>query len=853
MVRKNLSRMAVIAATALFVILSFFPSLVPSHRVLFTFFFLYLVMLPGRLISRLLAPWAQGVFLAASLFVCGTALAFIILFFIALAGGDIRLMRIIIPVIVVLLSLWRPPGRDAAEISVELARGRPQKAVPILLVALIVIIGVLILKTGDPLTYASDSADHIAYIRTISTTHHVFPERFYYAESGALTRDIRKGMIHALWGTINSLTGTPDVAAIWPLISLIGSIFLVVSLYCAGLALFGSAATGLVAAMLFVLYYQGGLAGYRLVYNATGYSFGKSFYVLAFALMPRYLASPRPGFLALIAVSLVAATGTHIAHFAVALFVIAVFSCSSLLTAAKDERRVLLMRRIPFLFAAAILPNLPYLLLRYLRDYAPNNMLHTHVQGVLFLTKNLYVMNPLAFFGAAGPLGALALVCVFVLWERARVERTLRLLFHGTIAVYILLFIPLWYPILLKKMSYLLLRFELAVPSMIVSAYLLVELWKKLRNRNPELGRARAILGIAFAALILGVPLAKMPSNFVYRQAVMDRLLAESYRNIGDLFEFINQNCPRGSVIVSDPITSFGIPAFTDDYVICPFDQHSTPNDSTAVDRIRDCRKLFRPDVSMTEIRRTLDTYGAGYLVINGRIPAYVQTTYWKPDRDGALRLSERLHAPKSPFRILYERDGITMAKLVVCSTCTEIEPETERLPFIGDSLDAETARLLGPSGVPGIGIKKALPDRTEAARGDTVGVDIIWVATEHCPLSSYVAYLRFDTGFPKNAMYRQSWSKPYRKTVEKTTGRRYRFRVDFQPLGGIVPPDTWPLFREVHDRVPTVIPRDVSPGTYTIFLKMAEKPQYPNYVLKDILTDDDFYSGAAVATIRLR
>ena len=39
----------------------------------------------------------------------------------------------------------------------------------------------------------------------------------------------------------------------------------------------------------------------------------------------------------------------------------------------------------------------------------------------------------------------------------------------------------------------------------------------------------------------------------------------------------------------------------------------------------------------MTEIRKTLDTYGAGYLVINGRIPAYVQTTYWKPDRDAAL------------------------------------------------------------------------------------------------------------------------------------------------------------------------------------------------------------------------
>ena len=853
MPHRNIERVAVLVATALFVILSFLPALVPFHRLLFVLFFLYLVMVPGWLLSRRIVPWAEGVLHVASAFVLGTALAFVTLFVIALVDGDIRLVRIIIPAIVCALSLWKLPSREATEAGAAPRRAHGSAAAPILLAALVVIVGVLILRTGDPLTYTSDSPDHIAYVRTISTTHHVFPERFYYAEGGVLTKDIRKGMIHALWGAINSLTGSPDVAAIWPLISVIGSIFLVVSLYCAGLVLFGSAAIGLTAAVLLVLCYEGGLAGFQLVYNASGYSFGKSFYVLALAFMPGYLASPRRGALALIALSLLAATGTHIAHLAAALFIIAVFSLSSLLMAGKDERRGLLARRIPLLFAAAILPNLPYLLLRYLRDYAPNNPIHTHVQGVLFFTKHLYVMNPLVFFEAAGPLGTLALLSVFILWKRARLERNLKLLLHGIIAIYLLLFIPLWYPFLLEKMTYLLLRFEFTVPSMIVCAYLLGELWKKLRGKNPELGRFSTLVEIAAAAVLLAVPLLKTASGFAYGGAVSNRLRAESYRNLGDLFEFINQNCPRGSVIASDPVTSFGIPAFTDDFVICPFDQHSTPNDSTAVGRISDCRKLFRPGVSMTEIRKTLDTYGAGYLVINGRIPAYVQTTYWKPDRDAALALSGRIHAPTSPFRILYERDGITLAKLVVCPTCTEIEREAEHIPGAGDSLDAEAARHLTSSGIAGIRIKEAVPDRTEAAPGDTVGVDITWVAAEHCPLSSYVAYLRFETDFPKNALYRPSWGKPYRKIIERTNGHRYRFRVDFQPFGGIVPPDDWPLLREMHERVRVEIPRNVSPGTYTMFLKMADRPQYPNYVLRDILTDDDFYRGAAVATIRLR
>ncbi len=255
----------------------------------------------------------------------------------------------------------------------------------------------------------------------------------------------------------------------------------------------------------------------------------------------------------------------------------------------------------------------------------------------------------------------------------------------------------------------------------------------------------------------------------------------------------------------------------------------------------------------MAEIRTILEKYGAGYLLINGRIPAHVQTMYWKPDRAGALALSDRIDAPTSPFRIVYERDGITLAKLVVCPTCTEIEREATYPAGAGDSLDAEAANLLISSGIAGIRIKEASPDRTEAAPGDTVGIDITWVATERRPLSSYVAYLRFETDFPKNALYRRAWSKPYRKIVEKANGRRYRFRIDFQPFGGIVPPDTWPPLREMHDRVLVEIPRDVSPGAYTMFLKMADRPQYPNYVLEDILTDDDFYRGAAAAALRVR
>jgi hypothetical protein len=853
MSKQHLERIAALAGTVLFAVLGLFPRLAPFHRVLFSFFFLYLVMLPGWLFSRRFMPWTRGTLLVAASFTCGTALSFVMLLVVALAGGDIRLVGIVTPVLVIALMLARPRGDDAGGPPLEPAVAREGRVAPALLGALVVIIAALILGRGDPLTYTSDSPDHIAYIRAVSVTHHVFPERFYYADGGTLTRDIRKGMIHALWGTINALTGSVDAASVWPIVSIIGSVFLVISIYCAGLLLFGSAAVGLVAAVLTVLLYGGGLSGHQLIYNAGGYSFGKSLYVLAIAFVARYLTSPRPGALAFIALSLFAATGTHIMHLVAALFIVAVFSLSSLLASAGEERRKMLARRIPILFAAAVVPNLPYLILRYVRAYAPNNAIHTQVQGVLFFTKQLYVMNPVVFFQAAGPLGALALFSVFILWKRARLERNLRLLLSGVIAVYLLLFVPLWYPFLQEKMSYLLLRFEFAVPSMIVCAYLLRELWKKLRGTNPELGRFSTIFGIAAVVVLFAVPLARDVSGFAYGPSDRGRLRAESYRNLDDLFAFIDRDCPPGSVIASDPITSYGIPAFTDAYVICPFDQHAIPNDSTAVDRITACRRLFRPDVSMSAIQEILATYGARYLVVDGRIPADVGTMYWKPDRDAALALSTRIQAPGSPFEILYERGGVTLAKLVDRPADAGIDRGTGQAPGAADSLDAAAADRLISSGIPGIRIEKALPERTLTAPGDTVGVDITWVATERCPLSSYVAYLRFETDFPKGVLYRPAWGKPYRKIIEKVKGHRYRFRIDFQPFGGIVPPDTWPLLREMHDRVRVRIPRDVSPGIYTMYLKMADRPQYPNYVLKDILTDNDFWRGAPTATIRVR
>jgi hypothetical protein len=852
---RSIAALAIVL-TGLFIVCALVPRIIPSHRALFSLFFLYLVMTPGYLLAARFLPWTGGFLRALSSFVMGTALCFVFLFIIAIFRWDIRLLGFFVPPVVVVLSLMPHPPARAGNAGAE-APGMPLPAAGMarlaVMIALIAGVSILILQTGDPLFYTNDSADHIAYIRTVSRTHEVFPEQWYYRDGGMLTHDIRRGLLHALWGTLNSFTGGNDVITVWPIVSLIGSVAFIIALFCAGGALFGSPTIGIIAAVLFVLFYRGGLGEIELVRMAYAFLFGKIFYVTALAFLPRFVRRPETGYLVLIAASVFAATGTHINFFPITIFLLFVAALAALIHARGAERVRILFRRIPLLALVILATSGPYVALRYLRDYAPNNPIYMHVQGILYFTDGLYALNPTVFLGEIGTLGMLAMLSIPLLWRRARGDEALRLLLYGLLAYYILVFNPLWFPLMHEKLLYLLARFEALVPSMIVSAYLLLEFWRWARRRESALSSTRAILALLAAAACLAYPLAKLPGAFIYSKAKIERLRPYSYRNLDDLYGFINAKCPPGNVFLSDVFTSFSIPAFTDQYVVCSLDQHSVPNDSTAEERIADCRDFFTPSTSARAMKGILDKYGAEYVAVNGRIPPDIVALYWKPDLVAARALTKRLKNAAPAFEMLYERDDLAVFRFAGGSAAAAAgSPVDEGIPFAGDSVTEMDLARSAASGQPGIRIKGVSVSRERVRRGDTLQVRVAWVAEEKPQLRRYMAFLRFDTDYSKNALFRESYDKLYRKALETVKRERYRFRIDFLPMGGIFAPDIWPPLREVRDTVIIAVPPDVAPGTYAISLRLEVTPQFPNYHLRDFFSDRDYYSGVEVARIAI-
>ncbi len=843
----------VAALSILQLVLIRYSASIPSHEFLFLFYFFNMILLPGHILSRMFivhAPFPVRLLLA---FLFGTAAAFVLLILFLVLHLDIFFLGIVVPVLSVILSATGRSRASSTRESIDAPDNFSTVPVPyqLILLGLAFFVVTLILVHGDPLLYTSDSADHIAYIRSIAVSHEVFPEQFLYKDGGMLTHDIRKGLMHSLWGMLNLLTGRTDAVAIWHVISAIASVFTILALFCAGFLIFRSPGVGLIAAFLFVFVHGGGLTSYRLITTAFAFPTGKVFSLVFLFSVLAFLKNRSTKYLTLMATASFAATGTHIGHLIVCAFILFYTIVGRMIEAPSRERRELLRRTAPLMAAVTAGVNIPYVLIRYMRDYDPNNVIHSHLQGVFWITDGLYTVNPVTVFLNAGVLGLLGILSVFILWRQSKREENLRLLLWGTIALWGILFNPLLIPPIMRFMSYLVLRLSTAVPASLVAAVLIKRLWDRSRGRHVLMSKKTTVFGWIAVIVCIGYQLAVTPSGFAY-SGRGEQKLRSGCLNVCDINDYINSNIPDGSVIASDPLTSYCIPAFTDQFVVCTNDQHSVPNDSTALDRIRDCRDIFSPLSTMREIVTVIERYGVDYIVVNGRIPRATGTHYWKPDREMALQAIERFGDHPSLFGLEYMSDDAALFAVSegVESAAIAEESDGGSRGFIGERLSPGEMAELVPSETPGLFIKSVRPARPSVERGGTLELDIEWVAERYCPYRAYVAHIRFDTPFERGPLYREFYGKVYRKILENLRGERYRFRYDHLPLNGLFTPERWPVGRVVKDRVMIRIPRDVHAGMYTVSVKMAIGTHYPNYSLRDLLNDDDSYDGPDVARV---
>ena len=541
------------------------------------------IVLPGVAITRLAPRRADDVIeVTARAFLNGIIFMLVLCFAWALTGVSLDAFRAVVPVLAVALCA-AVPIRDRTRVPVIRPRLRGYEKQLLILLALLALApaaGVAI--TGPPLDITSDSIDHAGYVAEIARTGDPFPSTAIYLSPGTDGQDFRKGLLHAIYGLAARHTGVSpvDVFAVMG-----GFLLLTMTLvvYTAANSMLKHRVAAVVAALFFLIGSDWGIGSSMVRASFYPNRFGEAFLLMFIASAIEYAHRGPKIALRWTAVYAFAATAVHV-QFAVicaaAAGVMMLWKTCSPCGWAEHFGRTL---RVAL---AAVAGALPFALYRFFTAYQ-TNPLHEQVQDAVFVTDRWFIADPVQVWHSLGPLGLAALFCIRPLWGRRKNVPGVGYTIAALATFLAIEFVPFVLTPLYSVLKYLVFRLDAMVPVYMLPAFFVAS-WKPYGARLTK-----TVLAISILALV--IPLLR-------QNAFTPSVLSAERRRGPDrwargLYQ-LAETLPPGSVIASDPVTSYLISAFTPHYVVCTLDQHAPPNDLHVEARMTAARDIVSPYTS---------------------------------------------------------------------------------------------------------------------------------------------------------------------------------------------------------------------------------------------------------------
>lgn len=749
------------------------------------------------------------------------------------------------------VALWLLPllglGLACVRPSRPIERPEPRSMLPwTLLTMWVVVVTALVGSLGAPLMTDTDSPDHIGTIRRIAETRVVFPTDAFFVDAGPHGADPRKGLYHA-WVAMVVRGGQVDPVEAWRwLPALLVPVF-VVAVATFTLAVTRSRMGALVAAVLFPLLFGGGLGGTELRETVYSTRVGEIAALLSAAALVRYVEHGgwrRLLFWVALAWTALAVHVWYALYFALAF---GVYALGTVLV----RRDSATLRRFALAFGGLAGPGLPYLLFRSAQSYGPQNEIHTEPQGLFFLSDRLFTVDPQALWSWNGFGLVIALLAAPWLWSRRHTSTGAIYLALVPWAVVGIVLNPFVLPLAHARLGYLTMRLIWIVPVIPILATIITTLGEKA-VRGSGGTRAWAMAGLAAFSLWLLPPIGQAVSLVTERPRLVAQEAARGPAPWNDVLAWLRTSYPGPRVLAADPATSYSIPAYSGHYVMAFLDQHSSPNDPRALERILAARDILSPFVDLRTTLELLRAWKVDAVVVNQRFSEPVSTDYWSISPDLYAPMRDKFESHPRWFRPVFTAPGADVY---------ELTPAAKSGPLPATRPRELPAAMAGATPPAGRGIRDgnfilhgATTDRATYVLGDTLHLTSFWSAASGRKLrpGSYTVYVRLDGDEPRGFGYAEAWQKPYRKLVERLSGRKWRLRGSHRVLEGVWSPDQWRNSEIVADSMQILLPADLAPGAYEVRVKMLRLPHYPNTRLRDYLSDDDQLNGARVGTVRI-
>ena len=694
-----------------------------------------------------------------------------------------------------------------------------------------------------PLSYSTDAPDHIGTVRRMMAEGDAFPTDAFFRGAGPSGADPRKGLWHPVVALVAIVAHADPLVAWQALAALLAALFVL------NAALFGALVSGgagmAIAAWGLLVTYGGSLMAQYLGEAAFATKLADQ---LALACATAVLVDLEERTTGSRLAALGLALGAVAAHVFAALQFAVVFGALALGLLVRDRGASAPLRRLLATAGLAALACLPYLLWRAHVSYAPRNVIHLEPQGLLLLGGGARVVSIGVLWDWLGRAWVLFPLSWWA-WGRAASRPAVLYLLTASLAVGAIMFCPPLVALLQPRLGYLLMRFVWLLPLPGALAFALPALVRGAARARAG-ARLAAVLGLAGLAFLLAPALGDAVRAFTRLDAERARERQFSVLRWRDALAWMDAHLPAGSVVLSDPATSYSIPMMTRHWVTTLVDQHSSPNDSLALDRILDARDALDPYAPYARLREVAERWGATAIALNDRFAEPPQLDYWGPSHGWYERARARLDAAPGAFHRVYDTGDFaiwTIDRAALDTLGGGGAPRPYLRPF--DSHGAPEGFSTGP------GMPRALAVRLEPTRaipGERVDVAIDWHAARVMPAGSYYVSLRFDRPLPAGWSPPAFCAKPVRKLLETWRHERYRFRIDHLPMGGDYGVDLWRPEQIVHDTLGFRIPEDIAPGDYQAQVVLLRQPHYANFRLSDYFFDHDYYSGTPVGGLHI-
>lgn len=696
-------------------------------------------------------------------------------------------------------------------------------------------------RLGPREIHMSDGPDHLGTIRRIVLSGDAFPEDAFFRDAGPAGVDPRKGVWHPQVAMVSRLAAVDPLDAWRGLQTLVAPLFI---LNVAALGLLAGRGGAPIAAWAFLLTYGGTIEQTPLRDAAFSSRLAEQCALAATCAVIADLAHPHRRWR--IAAMLLAFAGVTSHLFAVVQIAVPL-GALGLALLIRDRGFGVELRRLLMTSLAIAAASAPFLIWRAGQAYAPVNEIHTEPQGLLYLTDALLVISPGFLWTTFSWTWVLVPLLWVAVWKLDRHRPMALWMMSATLAAWLTVLNPLLAPLLEPRVGYLMPRFLGFVPAALWLAWGLPRAWAQL-VAGP--GRQRAALALAVMAVTLG-PAVRDAFAIVPNPGRIER--AESPHDVmrwRDALDWMRAELPADAVVLSDPATSYTIPMMAGRYVVTLVDQHSSPNDPHALDRILDARDALDPFSTWDRVREVVDAYGVDAVALNDRFGVPPLLDYWGPDPEWFAQARQRFDAHPDAFPPLFDTGDFVVYGVDRAALELLRDPPPPR-HYVETWRDhAYPAGRQVEPGLPALhGVRLA---SASLVPGDTLRAVALWRSPAPAVPGSYKVAVRLDRPLPEGFRPPAFLGKPWRKLLEKLNGERYRIRSNHLPVGGAYGVDLWGADEVVLDGFDTPIPRDTAPGDYVLRIRMFRQPHYPNYRLSDWFFDEDLFSGVPVATVHI-